>query len=127
MDVTAEPLLEENKFFCFQCGKCTSVCPVASYSEAFNPRLIIGIAILGVILGYIFLRTGNLFYSFLAHALYNFVSLMRVHMASEEMIQLGKVPAPPPYLILISFPVLLAGILALENHLFHSKKNGAPG
>ena len=47
MDATTEPLLEENKFFCFQCGKCTSVCPVASYSEAFNPRLIVLTALFG--------------------------------------------------------------------------------
>lgn len=47
MDATAEPLLEENKFFCFQCGKCTSVCPVASYDERFNPRLIVLTALFG--------------------------------------------------------------------------------
>ncbi len=47
MDPTAEPLLEENKFFCFQCGKCTSVCPVASLNEDFNPRLIVLTALFG--------------------------------------------------------------------------------
>ncbi len=47
MDATTEPLLEENKFFCFQCGKCTSVCPVASHSKAFNPRLIVLTALFG--------------------------------------------------------------------------------
>jgi heterodisulfide reductase subunit C len=47
MDATTEPLLEENKFFCFQCGKCTSVCPVASYDERFNPRLIVLAALFG--------------------------------------------------------------------------------
>jgi heterodisulfide reductase subunit C len=41
MSATAKPLLEDNKFFCFQCGKCTSVCPVASLDERFNPRLIV--------------------------------------------------------------------------------------
>ncbi len=47
MDAATEPLLEENKFYCFQCGKCTSVCPVASYDERFNPRLIVLTALFG--------------------------------------------------------------------------------
>jgi len=47
MDVTAEPLLEGNKFYCFQCGKCTSVCPVAQYDERFNPRLFVLKALFG--------------------------------------------------------------------------------
>lgn len=47
MSLMDKPLLEENKFFCFQCGKCTSVCPVASYDERFNPRLIVLTALFG--------------------------------------------------------------------------------
>ena len=33
--------VEENRFSCFQCGKCVSVCPVASKSPLFNPRQIV--------------------------------------------------------------------------------------
>ena len=33
--------------YCFQCGACVGDCPAARYSERFNPRLIMHMAILG--------------------------------------------------------------------------------
>jgi heterodisulfide reductase subunit C len=39
--------VEENRFSCFQCGKCVSVCPVASKSPLFNPRQIVLTALFG--------------------------------------------------------------------------------
>jgi len=38
----------ENLLHCFQCGTCTSDCPVARFSEKYRPRLIIRMAQLGL-------------------------------------------------------------------------------
>lgn len=34
--------------FCFQCGTCTATCPVSRFNEAYNPRLILRAAALGL-------------------------------------------------------------------------------
>ncbi len=33
--------------YCYQCGACVADCPAANYSEKFNPRLILLMALLG--------------------------------------------------------------------------------
>ncbi|MEW5866565.1 MAG: 4Fe-4S dicluster domain-containing protein [Bacillota bacterium] len=38
----------ENIKYCFQCGTCTSGCPVAELDSKYNPRRIIRMAILGM-------------------------------------------------------------------------------
>jgi len=38
----------ENIKYCFQCGTCTSGCPVAELDSRYNPRRIIRMAILGM-------------------------------------------------------------------------------
>ena len=38
----------ENLLKCFQCGTCTSDCPVARYSDSYRPRTIIHMAKLGL-------------------------------------------------------------------------------
>jgi heterodisulfide reductase subunit D len=43
-----EDIIQETKtYYCLECGKCTSVCPVARYDPAFSPRRIIESALLG--------------------------------------------------------------------------------
>jgi heterodisulfide reductase subunit D len=43
-----EDIIQETKtYYCLECGKCTSVCPVARYDPAFSPRQMIENALLG--------------------------------------------------------------------------------
>jgi len=46
--VNLEDIIQETKtYYCLECGKCTSVCPVARYDSAFSPRQMIEYALLG--------------------------------------------------------------------------------
>jgi len=46
--VNLEDIIQETKtYYCLECGKCTSVCPVARYDPAFSPRQMIENALLG--------------------------------------------------------------------------------
>jgi len=38
---------ETNTYYCLECGKCTSICPIARYDPAFSPRMLIENALLG--------------------------------------------------------------------------------
>lgn len=43
-----EGIIQETKtYYCLECGKCTSICPVARYDPAFSPRAMIENALLG--------------------------------------------------------------------------------
>ena len=43
-----EDIVQETKtYYCLECGKCTSVCPVARYDPSFSPRQMIETALLG--------------------------------------------------------------------------------
>ena len=43
-----EDIVQETKtYYCLECGKCTSVCPVARYDPSFSPRRMIETALLG--------------------------------------------------------------------------------
>ncbi|HEU65969.1 MAG TPA: 4Fe-4S dicluster domain-containing protein, partial [Chloroflexi bacterium] len=43
-----EDIIQETKtYYCLECGKCTSVCPVAKYDTSFSPRRMIENALLG--------------------------------------------------------------------------------
>ena len=43
-----EDIVQETKtYYCLECGKCTSVCPVARYDPSFSPRHMIENALLG--------------------------------------------------------------------------------
>ncbi len=43
-----EDIIQETKtYYCLECGKCTSVCPVARYNSSFSPRQMIENALLG--------------------------------------------------------------------------------
>ncbi len=43
-----EDIIQKTKtYYCLECGKCTSICPVARYDSAFSPRMMIENALLG--------------------------------------------------------------------------------
>ncbi|MFC1917589.1 (Fe-S)-binding protein [Chloroflexota bacterium] len=37
-----------NTYYCLECGKCSSICPVAKYDPSFSPRVLIENALLGL-------------------------------------------------------------------------------
>jgi heterodisulfide reductase subunit D len=46
--VNLEDIIQETKtYYCLECGKCTSICPVARYDSSFSPRMMIENALLG--------------------------------------------------------------------------------
>jgi heterodisulfide reductase subunit D len=46
--VNLEDIIQETKtYYCLECGKCTSICPVARYDPSFSPRQMIENALLG--------------------------------------------------------------------------------
>ena len=43
-----DDIIQETKtYYCLECGKCTSICPVARYDPSFSPRTMIENALLG--------------------------------------------------------------------------------
>lgn len=75
----------------------------------FNPPAIPGIAALGILFGYIFYRTGVLWYSVMGHAIYNLVTLVRLDAATEEQIVSAKVVSPD-----LAWTFLSLGVLVLS-------------
>jgi len=46
--VNLEDIIQKTKtYYCLECGKCTSICPVARYDSGFSPRMMIEHALLG--------------------------------------------------------------------------------
>jgi len=46
--VNLDNIIQETKtYYCLECGKCTSICPVAKYDPSFSPRTMIENALLG--------------------------------------------------------------------------------
>ena len=46
---TLEDILQETKaYYCLECSKCTSICPVAKYDPSYSPRAVIESAALGL-------------------------------------------------------------------------------
>jgi len=46
--VNLEDIIQQTKtYYCLECGKCTSICPVAKYDSSFSPRMMIENALLG--------------------------------------------------------------------------------
>lgn len=69
---------------------------------------------LGFVYGYLFHATGNLFYPILGHALFNFVSVIRLHGVSEADLQVPSIDYPPALFVLISLAVAVLGIYRLQ-------------
>ena len=43
-----EDIIQKTKtYYCLECGKCTSICPIAKYDPSFSPRMMIENALLG--------------------------------------------------------------------------------
>lgn len=80
----------------------------------FELAIIPSIAVLGLIFGYIFYRTGNLLYPVMAHGLYNFVSLLRLHMTSVTDLEEGGYETVSMTWGIVSSILLLLGIMLLE-------------
>jgi membrane protease YdiL (CAAX protease family) len=80
----------------------------------FNPPVIPAVAALGILYGYIFHRTGNLWYPILGHAIYNFVTLLRLNAASEEEIVSAQVSMPDPAWTLLSLAILVLSLWLLR-------------
>ncbi|MCU0638388.1 MAG: CPBP family intramembrane metalloprotease [Candidatus Krumholzibacteria bacterium] len=80
----------------------------------FNLDILAGVAWFGIVLGYLYLRTGNLFYPFLAHALFNLVSFARLSAASEETIRSGSGDPPRIAWLLASVAALAAAVALTE-------------
>jgi heterodisulfide reductase subunit D len=46
--VNLEDIIQKTKtYYCLECGKCTSICPIARYDTSFSPRMMIENALLG--------------------------------------------------------------------------------
>jgi len=85
----------------------------------FNPPVIPGVAALGILFGYLFYRTGNLWYSIAGHAIYNLVMLVRLNGTAEEEIAAAKVVAPDARWTLLSLAVLVPALWLL--HRLHRR------
>jgi len=47
--VNLEDIIQKTKtYYCLECGKCTSICPVSRYDSGFSPRTMIEHALLGL-------------------------------------------------------------------------------
>jgi membrane protease YdiL (CAAX protease family) len=80
----------------------------------FNPPVIPGIAALGMLYGYIFFKTGNLWYSVMGHALFNLVMLVRLNYASEEDIASANVTLPDMTWTLVSLAAFVCSLWLLR-------------
>jgi len=85
----------------------------------FNPPVIPGVAALGILFGYLFYRTGNLWYSIAGHAIYNLVMLVRLNGTAEEEIVAAKVTAPDARWTFLSLAVLAPALWLL--HRLHRR------
>lgn len=75
--------------------------------------LIPGVALLGIMIAWVYHRTGNLLYAVLIHAVFNFFSLWRLHEATEESLRSAGGPGPDWRWLLGSAVVLVAALRML--------------
>jgi membrane protease YdiL (CAAX protease family) len=80
----------------------------------FNPPAFPGIAALGILFGYIYYRTGNLWNSIFGHALFNAVTLVRLNSMTPEQVASTAVESPPLKWVAVSAVVLVASLWFLS-------------
>lgn len=80
----------------------------------FNLFILPGVAAIGALFGYLFVRTGNLIYPIMGHSLFNLVSFVRLHLTPAEEISASEASATGTGWIIISAAVLAVGIGLLE-------------
>jgi membrane protease YdiL (CAAX protease family) len=80
----------------------------------FNPPVIPGIAALGILYGYIFYKTGNLWYSIIGHAIFNLVTLVRLNYSPEEEIASANVVMPDMTWTFVSLAVFVCALWLLR-------------
>ena len=75
-----------------------------------------GVTVLGIILAYVFYRTGGLTYTVIIHSLFNLFSLYRLNGLSEETIENFEWSAPDAGWLAVTMIVLLAALALLTRH-----------
>jgi len=75
-----------------------------------------GVTLLGIVLAYVFYRTGNLTCAVMIHALFNLFSLYRLNTLSEETISNFEWSAPDTGWLVVSITILLAALAAFTRH-----------
>jgi membrane protease YdiL (CAAX protease family) len=78
--------------------------------------LIPGVTLLGIILGYVFYRTGVLTYAVIIHSVFNLFSLYRLNGISEDMIRDFDWSPPDAGWLIVSVVVLLAALVLFTRH-----------
>jgi membrane protease YdiL (CAAX protease family) len=79
--------------------------------------LIPGIALLGMMIAWVYHRTENLLYAIMIHAVFNFVSLWRLHEATEESLRTTGGPGPDWRWLLGSVIALVWALAALAGRM----------
>ena len=79
----------------------------------FNPPAFPGIAALGILFGYIYYRTQNLWNSIFGHAIFNAVTLARLNAMTPEQVTSTAVESPPMKWVALSGAILVASIWLL--------------
>ena len=80
----------------------------------FDLTLIPATALIGIFFGYLFVKTGNLLYPFTSHAVYNLISLLRLHFTSEAELQKASTTSISWFWVAVSTALLVYCIYILE-------------
>ena len=96
---------------------------VAFACAHFDIRVIPGIALMGIMMGYIYYRSRNIFYPFFFHALFNLISLVRFNATSVESIRQGTASPPSVLWLLGSVTLAAAATACFETDARQAKKN----
>jgi len=81
--------------------------------------LIPGVTLLGIILAYVFYRTGSLTYTVIIHAIFNLFSLYRLNGISEDTIRDFDWSPPDAGWLIASAAALLVLLVVFNRHTAH--------
>lgn len=79
----------------------------------FNAQILPGVLALGILYGALFHLTRSLWHPIIAHAVFNFVSFLRVHLATDEEIVSARMELPHLAWVFVSLAVLVAALWLL--------------